>query len=447
MNIIIAGAGDVGFHLAEMLVKQDQDIILIDDNETTLEYAAQKLDVSVIHGDCSSPEILMNADAPEANLFIAVTTNHSTNILACSLAKKLGTKKTIARTNTAEYLAPKHRQHFIELGVDELFSPRDLAVKEIQRLLKRVSATDVLDFENGSISLLGFAVHQPSSLIGRQFSYLNEESTDYHVKVVCVLRENKTIIVKSEDVIQQDDHIYIAADNSGVRLVNKFIGKNLRRLNNIMITGHTELALQTAMALENNHDVKIVVPGNVSCKHFAEHLNNTLIINGDPSNSELLEEEGLRQMDAFIALTANSETNILTSLMAEQSKMTKTISLVDNIAYMHISQSIGVDTIINKKLLAANEIYRHVRIGHIKAIASFHGVEGEIIEFSIDENNSNLTHKPLCELGVPSTAVSVGVVRKNKGIIPKSDFTLSIGDQVIIYALPDSIKAVERIFN
>jgi len=446
MNIIIAGAGDVGFHLAEMLVKNDQDIILIDDDISTIEYAAQKLDVATIHGDCSSPEVLMNADAAEANLFIAVTTRHSTNILACSLAKKLGAKKTIARTNTAEYLAPEHKQHFVELGVDELFSPRDLAVHEIVRLLELISATDVFEFEDASISLLGFAVHHPSPLIGKAFTYLNEESTDYHVKVVCVLRNNETIIVDSDDVIKRDDHIYLAADNSGVKLVNKFIGKNLRRLNNIMITGHTELALQTAKALEDDRNVKIVVPGDANCKHFAETLNNTLIIKGDPSNSELLAEEGLAQMDAFIALTPNSETNILTSLMAEQSKVSKTISFVDNTAYMHISQSIGVDTIINKKLLAANEIFRHVRVGHIKAIASFHGVEGEIIEFSIDEDN-HLTQKPLDQLGVPSTAVLVGVIRKNKGIIPKSNLQLKIGDQLIVYALPDCIKTVERIFN
>jgi len=213
-----------------------------------------------------------------------------------------------------------------------------------------------------------------------------------------------------------------------------------------MITGDTELALQTAKALEDARNVKIVVPGNNTCKYFAETLNNTLIIKGDPSNSELLEEEGLDQMDAFIALTPNSETNILTSLMAEQSKVSKTISLVDNTAYMHISQSIGVDTIINKKLLAANEIFRHVRVGHIKAIASFHGVEGEIIEFSIDEDN-HLTQKPLDTLGVPPTAVIVGVVRKDTGIIPKSNFQLQIGDQLIVYALPDCIKTVERIFN
>ena len=446
MKIVIAGAGDVGFHLAEMLVKNEQDIILMDEDEDALEYAAQHLDVNTILGDCSSPEILMNADVSETQLFIAVTTSHTTNILSCSLAKKLGAKKTIARTNTAEYLATEHLKHFIDLGVDELFSPKDLAVQEIGRLLNRVSATDVFEIENGLISLLGFVVHNPSALIGKPFSYLNEESTDYHVKVVCVLRDNQTLIVRKDEVILVDDHIYIAADASGVKLVNRYIGRALNRINNVMITGHTPLALATAKSLEDSRNVKIIVSGTSNCKRFAKSLNNTLIVKGNPNNTTLLKEEGLQQMDAFIALTDNSETNILSSLMAEKAKVAKTISLVDNSAYMHISQSIGIDTIINKKLLAANEIFKHVRTGRVKAIATFHGVEGEIIEFYIQYTN-HLTHKPIKELGLPKNAVVVGIVRDQNGIIPKSDFQLIQGDNIVIFALPGSIKELESIFN
>lgn len=446
MDIIIAGAGDVGFHLAELLVKEEQNITLIDENEEILAYAADHLDVSVVLGDCSSHKVLHQAEVHKAKLFIAVTTRHSTNILACLLAKKLGAKKTIARTNNLEYLEPEQKKHFEDLGVDELFSPRHLAVLEIQRLLKRVSVTDFFDFENGKISVLGFTIDHRSNLVGKRFSDFNETSTDYHVKVVCVLREEKTYVVKGDGRILENDHIYLAVDQKGIEMSNKYIGKSFKKVRKIMITGSSDIALEAAKLLEKDKEVKVIVKDEKSCKVFHSQLQNSLVIKGDPNNTVLLREEDLDLMDTFIALTSNAETNILSCLMAEKEGVNKTIALVDNVAYTHISQNIGVDTIINKKILAANEIFRHVRKGKVKVIASFHGVDGEIIEFTIEKNN-HLTRKSIDEINLPEDAVIVGVVRNQEGIIPRADFILQSGDQLIIFTLPDCVKAVERIFR
>jgi len=446
MNIIVAGAGDVGFHLAELLVNDNQNVTIIDKDEDVLTYADEHLDVRSVLGDCSSHTILEEANVKNANLFIAVTTSHSTNLLSCLIAKKMGAGKTIARTNNPEYLKASNLEHLISLGVDELFSPRELAVEEIQRLLKRVSATDVYDFEKGKISVLGFTADNQSRLVGQKFEDLADRANDYHVKVVCVLRNEETILVGSDDTIRAGDHIYLATDARGFDIANQHIGKTLRKIRKVMITGDTELALQMACRLEKNLNVKVILKSERTCKTFASVLNRALVIKGDPNNSELLRAEGIDQMDAFIALSPNSETNILTSLLAEKEGVYKTIASVDNVAYTHISQNIGIDTIINKKILAANEIFRHVRQGKIKAIATFHGVEGEIIEYSIDKEN-HLTRNAISDLGMPVDAMIVGVIRKNKGIIPRSDFVLESGDQLVIYALPGAMKTVEKIFR
>lgn len=446
MNIVIAGAGDVGFHLATLLVDDNQNITLIDEDEEVLSYAAEHLDVRTVLGDSSSHEILEHADVGNANLFIAVATAHATNILACLIAKKLGAEKTIARTNSTEYLGDIPREHFASLGVDELFSPGKLAVDEINRLLKRVSTTDFVDFENGKISFLGFTADGSSKLIGRQFKDVTDEATDYHIKVVCVLRDEETILVKPEQRINKGDHIYLATDSDGLSLLNDYIGKSLRNINNVMIIGDTRLAMETACLLEESHDVKVIMQSEKACKKFIKHLKHALIIKGNPNNNELLQEEGLEFMDAFIALTPNSETNILASLSAEKAGVYKTIALVDNIAYTHISQNIGVDTIINKKLLAANEIFRHLSKGKVEAIASFHGVDGKIIEYQVGYESS-IINKSICDIDLHGQAVIAGVVRNEKGIIPKSDFVFQEGDHVVVFGLPGELESLNNIFK
>lgn len=446
MNIVIAGAGDVGFHLATLLVDDNQNITLIDEDEEVLSYASEHLDVRTVLGDSSSHQILEQADVGSANLFIAVATEHATNILACLIAKKLGAKKTIARTNSTEYLGKVPREHFASLGVDELFSPGKLAVDEIERLLKRVSTTDFVDFENGKISFLGFTVDSSSKLVGRQFKELTDEATDYHIKVVCVLRDENTILVKSDQRIMKGDHIYLATDSDGLSILNNYIGKSLRTINHVMIIGDTRLAMETACLLEENHEVKVIMPSEKACKTFLGKLKNALIIKGDPNNNQLLQEEGLEFMDAFIALTPNSETNILSSLSAEKAGVYKTIALVDNVAYTHISQNIGVDTIINKKILAANEIFRHVNRGKIEAVASFHGVDGKILEYQVS-SNSALVNKTINDMNLHGQAVIAGVVRNEQGIIPKSDFVFETGDLVIVFGLPGELESLENIFS
>lgn len=446
MKIVIAGAGDVGFHLARLLETENQDITLIDLDEGLLEYAATHLDVRTVEGDVSSLEVLKHSGVEQAKLFIAVTTYESTNLLVCILAKKLGAKQTIARVSNPEYLEKSERAYFREIGVDNLFAPSMLAAKEISRLISRISATDVFEFEEGKISIIGFTVDSDSVIVGKKFVDLNAQVPNNELRFIVVLRHDQTLIPSPEMRVRPGDHLYLSTGLKDFESVNEYIGKTLKKVKNIMIIGDTQLAMYTAKRLEKKYSITVVANKRTACKKFVEKLGRSLVIEGDPSNTDLLIEEGLKDMDAFIALTPNSELNIISCLMAEKVGTFKTIAFVDNSAYTHISQSIGVDTLINKKILAANNIFRHVRRGRVEAIASFHGVEAEIIEFNIHKNN-RLTRNNIKELKLPEDAIIAGVIRDEKGIIPEMDFKLQVGDKVIVFVLPNAIRRVEEIFK
>lgn len=446
MNIVVAGAGEVGFHLVKLLMIEGQNITLVDLDEDLLEAASKKLDVQIVAGDICSLNVLKNLELNRVDLFIAVTTSETTNMLSCTLAKNQGAKKTVARVNNNEYLAKKAREYFESIGVDRLFSPRNLAAKEIKRLLRRASATDIYEFEEGKISVIGFTVDAASPVAGKTFTDLYAYLPDSHFRVLVVLRGDKTIIPTMTDSIRGGDHIYLSTDVQEFDQINSLLGKNLKEIQNVMILGETYLALDVARLLEEEKNVKIISRKEAKCKAFLRKLNNTMIIHGDYSDRDLLLEESISDMDACIALTSNAESNILSCLIAEKEGVYKTIALVDNIAYTHISQKIGVDTMINKKILAANEIFRYVRKGKIQAIASLHGVTAEIIEFVIEKSN-RITTCCLNELRLPDKAVIAGVVRNEEGIIPKDDFMLQKGDKVIVFALPEAVNKVEDIFK
>ncbi len=446
MKIVIAGAGDVGFHLAELLAYEDKDIVLIDMDQDVLDYASTHLDVLTIKGDSASPHVLENADVERANLFLAVTTSEKTNLVSAILAKKLGARQTIARVNSPEYLLEENKEMFRQLGIDTLISPQELAAAEIARLVQQCSFTDIFEFENGKISLAGITLEEGSRLVNVPLKNFSQYCADDHVRPIAILRGHQTIIPHGDTELRRGDHVYFITKSSKIDDLNELVGKRKIRLKNVMIIGGTPLALATAKRLENDYNVTLIEKDKEMCKELAEELKNTLIIHGDVSNINLLEEEGLSRMDAFIALTPNSETNIIASLTAKNFGVYKTIAQVENKEYTHISQNIGVDTLINKKLIAANNIFRFVRKGRIEAITSLHGVDAEVIEFVVTKSNQ-LTKKNLRELHFPQTALIGGVIRGEESLIPNGDFRLEINDKVIVFALPEAIGKVEQLFR
>jgi trk system potassium uptake protein TrkA len=332
------------------------------------------------------------------------------------------------------------------LGIDVIISPTQLAAKEIQKLIKRSVVTDVFDFDEGRFSLLGITLDDASPMVNFTVGEIDAKHPEMEFRPISILRGDNTIIPRSGTILKRSDHIYFISPKEGIEDLLNLIGKQPVHVKNIMIIGGGELTVQCARLLEKEFRLTIVEKEKERCKNLAEHLNHTLILRGDPSNVELLKEEGLSRMDAFIALTPNTETNIITSLVAEQCGVFKTIALVDNVYYFHISQNIGVDTLINKKLIAANNVFRYVRKGKIEAITSLHGVDAEVIEFVIDKENK-LTRSRLKDLRFPTKSVVGGVIRGEENLVPNGEFQFKKDDKVIVFAQNEAIAQVEELFR
>lgn len=446
MNIVIAGAGDMGYHLAEQLSYENKDITLIDVDKDALDNAASHLDVMTIMGDATSLEILNGANLKDTHMFMAVTTSEKTNIVAATLAKQLGAKRVIARVRNHDYLAPEHEIYFKNIGIDNIISPTMLCSSEIYRMIKNSTFTEVFEFEGGKLNIVGISLDQYSPLFNKKISDMKDIPLFGDIRIVAIVRDQITIIPRGNTVIRNNDHVFFISNKKAVESIIDLLGEKKVTIKNIMIIGGDDMAYATALKLEEEFRVTLVHRDKERCKWLSERLNNSLIINGDYKNIELLIEEGLEQMEAFISLTESSETNIITSLSAKNHGVYKTIAHVDTREYIHISHSIGVDSLINKKLVAANQITRFLKKGKVEAVSGIYGVDAEIIQYVITKGN-RLTKKPLKELHFPDTAIVAGVIRGEEVFIPDGDFTLQVDDKAIVLALPAAKSLLEKLLH
>lgn len=446
MRIVIAGAGDVGFHLAKLLSYEEQDIILIDRDSETLRQASSSLDVKTIRGNSTSYRVLEEADISSADLLIAVTSSEETNLTTTIIGKHLGAKKTVARIENLEYLMDKEKLDLKELGIDEIISPESLAAREIKRLMKEIAVTDTFDFDEGRLSMVGVTVTSESPLINKTMMDVAGMNPEKNFVTVAILRENKTIIPHGDNMFMEGDHAYFVAEPEGVDAILRLSGKERREIKNVMILGGSKVGFHAARRLSRKFNVKLIERDKDKCFELADQLRNVMVICGDGRDVELLEEESIDEMDAFIAVTGNSETNIISCLVAKNHKVQKTISLVENIDYIHLSQNIGVDTMINKKLIAANFIFRYIRKGEVISLTSIHGVDAEILEFIV-KDKSKITEKPIKDLNFPQGAIIGGVVRNGTGKITMGDFQFRPKDRAVVLCRPECIHPVEEYFK
>jgi trk system potassium uptake protein TrkA len=445
MRIIIAGAGDVGFHLAKLLTQENQDITLIDTDAEKLKYAAEHFDIATIRGNSISYTILEEANVNRADLVIAATNSEETNISTCIIAKHLGAKRTIARVRNTEFLLKREKLDLEKLGIDEIISTETLAAREIKRLLKDVAFTDSFEFDRGLLHLVGISIEAASPLAGKTVSESAYLNPDNNFLTVAILRNNHTIIPRGDVSFHIGDHVYFIAQPDAMNHILELSGKERKRIKNVMILGGNEVGVHTAKKLSLKFNVKLIEADKDRCFELADELRGTLIIHGNGNNVELLEEEGIDQMDAFIAVTDNSETNIISCLVAKNHKVQKTIALVENMDYIHLSQNIGVDTMINKKLIAANFIFRHIRKGEVLSLTSLHGVDAEVVEFEVSEKSS-VVGKVLKAINFPKSAIVGGVIRNGRSFTPNGDFIFEAKDHVVVVARPECIHKIESYF-
>lgn len=446
MKIIITGAGEVGYHIAKMMASEAQDIYLIDKNKERLHYIQSQIDVFVIQGDASSFAVLKEAKVEQCDLLIAVTTSEETNLLVAILGKKFGAKRTVARISNLELKEQENTALFQSLGVDVLIAPVQLAAKEITRLIHNSVLTDEHEFEGGKLTVFGVSIDAISPLNGKTISESTQLKPDLSFKPVALRRKNETVIIDAATVIQEGDIVYFVANQGAIDEVTSICGKSCFKIKNIMIMGGSSIGVSSAQLLESQYNVILVEKDKAVCEAVSEKLKNTLVLNIDARDVAAIEEEGLTDMDAFIAVTGDSESNIMSSLVAKNHQVKKTIARVENIDYIHLSQNIGIDTLINKKIIAASTISRYVRKGNVTAVASLNGVDAEIIEFVV-KPRSKVTKKSIEQLKFPQKATIAGVVRNDTALIPSGNFQLEEGDKAVVFALTSSIYKVESFFS
>jgi trk system potassium uptake protein TrkA len=446
VKIIIVGAGDIGYHLAKMLSYEKNDIFLIEKDPENYIRAVNSLDARVIKGSGTSFSVLEDAGINDADLLVAVTDCDEVNLLAAITAKQYGVEKTVARVKNVEFLqenAPVSAQKF---DIDLIIHPESVAARGAVSLLKQTAATDFIEFADGRIIVMGIQIDQNLPFLNVPLSQLAQDYQDFTFRIIAIHRKESTRIPRGSDILLPNDRIFVIVAKEHVQDVVRITGKENAKIEDVMILGGGQTGYGIAQELEKEYNVKIIESNADKTHDLAEKLKKTLVIRGDGSDIDLLAAEGIIDMDAFIAMTGDDETNIVSCLVAKHLKVPKIISLINRTEYWPIIPTIGIDAYISKQLLTVNGILKFIRRGSVVSVVSIPGITAEVLEL-IPEEGSKITRKPLREVGFPQNAIVGAVMRADHVFIPVGNTQLEAGDKVVLFALPGDIHNVEKLFN
>ncbi len=445
MKIIIAGAGEVGSYLAKMLTKENHNITIVDTNPEKIKEVDNTYDVLCIEGSCTSFSLLKEANVSSCDLFISVTSSEDTNMLACIFAKKLGAKRTIARVDNMEYLSPINKISFMNMGIDKLIYPEYIASKEIVGVLKQTGSTEIFEFSGGKLTLFVIKLDADSPIINMTLKEASLKAQSKNYRAVAITRNNETIIPDGNCMLYENDIIYIITNPNGISGLLKTAGKKKLELNNIMFLGGSRIGVKSAKILESQLNIKMLEMDPQKSFKLVDMLPKSMIINGDGRNIDVLLEEGLEDVDAFVAVTGDSETNILSCLLAKRYGVKKTIAEIENLDYIDIASKMGIDTIVNKKLSAASTIYTFTMNAEVSSIKCLTGTDAEVLEF-ITSQNAIIAKNKLKDVNLPKGVIIAGVVRGSKSFIARGETQIKPNDKVVLFALPNAIHKIADYF-
>ena len=453
MRIVIEGAGEVGSHLAKMLRAEANDVAVIDSDETRLANLSSHTDVETISGNPSSIRTLKEAGVEKADLFIAVFpyVTHEVNIVGALLAKQLGAGKVIARINDEDFLSAENKLLFKELGIELMFYPEKSAADDIMEYLKHSSTAETMDFARGKLQIAVFKLDEESPMLDLSFQeFLNtmDPRNLQQFRAIAISRENGTIIPRMDTKFKYGDLVYTITRKDGIPDLYRCFGKSDIRIQSAMIVGGNSIAEMLAASMDKaGIKVKIIEKDAERCIALTEKLSDNIrIVKGDGRNSDFLFDEGISGYDAFIALTGNDETNILACVMAKKFGIFRTVAEVENMEYIHLAEEMGIDNIINKKLITANRIFKFTLSGKAKFVRSMSGTDAEVMEYIVAPGSA-VTKGPLRSINFPSDAIIGGVVRGSEAFIAVGDTVIEPYDRVAIFAMPRSIKEVDKFFK
>ena len=452
MKIIIEGAGEVGSHLAKMLSSERNEITVIDSDSSRLLTLGTIADVATIEGKPSSIKTIKEAGIEKADLFIAVNPNTSqdVNIVSALLAKKLGCKRVCSRVDNEEYLSYDNKYLFTDMGIDLMFYPEKIAADEIMAMLKRTASTESMDFAHGKLQLLVFKLEDDSPLLDMKLAeFTAAASTDeLQFRVVAISRDNKTVMPRFDSRFKYHDLVFIITKREGVEPLTAFMGKSNVEVNRVMLMGGGSIGRMLAQGIARSMEsVKVIDLNRARCIALSESTpSNVLVVNGDARNPDFLLEEGIKDYDAFVALTGNDEANVLACVAAKKFGVSRTIAEVENIEYIRLAEEMGVDAVINKKLVTAGRIFKMTLSDKVRFVRSMSGTEAEVLEYLVTDK-SPIIKAPLKDIDFPENAVIGGVIRGQESYIAVGSTQIEQFDRVAVFSLPQAVPGGDRLFK
>ena len=454
MRIIIEGAGEVGSHLAKLLSAESNEITVIDPSETRLDAIKAIADVITIQGSLSSISDLKKANVQDADLFIAVNPKvpQDVNIVSALLAKKLGCRKVTARIDDEEFLSSENKLMFKQMGLDLMFYPEKSAADEIVSLLQHNSSADTTEFGRGKLQLTVVRVDDESPLLDKRVVEVAHEIAavlpDHKFRMVALSRDGQTIIPRFDTKFRFHDQVYLMGRRDDIPALNDYLGRVSSRISSVMIMGGSDIGEMLARQLTGVvEEIKIIEKDKERCLRLSEILDDSItVVNGDGRNAELLQDEDIRSFDAFVAVTDNDETNILACIGAKRYGVSRVIAEVENIEYLHLAEDMGVNAVINKKLITAGRIFKFTLSDKVRSVRYMSGTNAEVLEYTVAPG-SPVTRKPLRDLSFADDAVIGGLIRGTEAFIAVGDTLIEPYDRVVVFALPDAVRDVDKFFK
>ena len=441
MKIVIAGAGEVGSHLARLLSNEEQDIYVIDKDKRRLAILdAQNL--YVVNGKPTSFQSMKQVGMKDCDLFIAVTPYETDNVVACSIAKSLGAHKTVARIDNYEFYNPENREYFASFGVDDLIYPENLAAEEMLMALKHTWVRNWFELFNGELIVVGVKLRGNSDLVNKS---LIESSSAQFMHICAIKRKHDILIPRGNAIVLEDDIVYIATKREYLDQVIAKCGKRKKVINKVLIMGGSRIAKRLVRMSEGRYKFKIIEIDPVRSKEIRETL-DCKVVCGDGRDNDLLQEENLETYDAFVALTDSSETNILACLSAKEHGVKKTIAEVENLQFISEAETLNIGTIINKKLLASSTIFQTLLDSDESNAKCLALNDAEVTEMVVKEG-SKVSAAPVKDLKLPQEMTLAGLVRDGVGYLVQGSTHLQPGDHVVVFSLSGMIHKVEKWFN
>lgn len=448
MQAIVIGAGEVGFDVARLLAMEKHDVTVVDVNSDALEAVRSRLDVLTIQGSGTSEEVLQNCSVKQADILIAVTTVDEVNLISCMLASRLGVKTTVARVRSDVISRSQSVIQAMDFGIDILIHPEESTSEEVTRLIRRANASDMLTFAGGRLNLVGMRLDAQSPAAGKSLHELADALPKIPFRIVGITRGIRTLLPRGDFRLQKNDQVFVMARPKHIPHVARLLGKSDRRIQRVMILGGSRIGALIAQQLSAGKfkSIKLVEPDRERAEQVAMDLANVLVIQADASDIDLLVTEGLSDMDAFVAVTDDEESNLVACLMAKHLGVKKTVALLSKGAYVPISQAIGLDAAVSKKLAISREILHFLRSKHVMSVATVHGLDAEILEIEA-RPRSAITKKPLANLNLPQDMI-IGAVIKGKDVsVAVGETHIQAGDRVIVFVRSRFIPQAERLFE